>query len=32
VIVPLYSLTAIKAVIEYAYGWDGDWYSVEKGS
>jgi cellulose synthase/poly-beta-1,6-N-acetylglucosamine synthase-like glycosyltransferase len=31
-IVPLYSLTAIKAVIEYAYGWDGDWYSVEKGA
>ncbi|WP_336003190.1 glycosyltransferase [Halorientalis halophila] len=32
VIVPLYSLTAIKAVVEYCYGWDGDWYSVEKGA
>ncbi|RXK49106.1 glycosyltransferase [Halorientalis pallida] len=32
IVVPLYSLTAIKAVIEYAYGRGGDWYSVEKGS
>jgi hypothetical protein len=31
VVVPLYSLTAIKAVIEYLFSWDGDWYSVEKG-
>ena len=30
-IFPLYSLTAIKAVIEYLFSWDGDWYSVEKG-
>ena len=31
-VVPLYSLTAIKAVIEYLFSWDGDWYSVEKGT
>ena len=31
IVVPLYSLTAIKAVIEYLFSWDGDWYSVEKG-
>ncbi len=32
VIVPLYSLTVFKAVVEYAHGRDGDWYSVENGS
>jgi cellulose synthase/poly-beta-1,6-N-acetylglucosamine synthase-like glycosyltransferase len=31
-IFPLYSLTAIKAVIEYLVSWDGQWYSVEKGT
>ncbi|MFB6142855.1 MAG: glycosyltransferase family 2 protein [Halorientalis sp.] len=27
---PLYSLTAIKAVVEYLSTWDGGWYRVEK--
>lgn len=31
-VVPLYSLTAIKAVLEYVFSWDGAWYSVEKGT
>ena len=31
-VLPLYSLTAIKALSEYALSWDGDWYQVEKGS
>jgi hypothetical protein len=32
VIFPLYSLTAIKALLEYVVSWDGDWYSVSKGA
>jgi len=32
VVLPLYSLTAIKAVLEYVFSWDGSWYSVEKGA
>jgi cellulose synthase/poly-beta-1,6-N-acetylglucosamine synthase-like glycosyltransferase len=28
---PIYSLAAIKAVIEYPFTWDGEWYRVEKG-
>jgi len=30
-LLPLYSLTAIKAFVEYLFSWDGHWYSVEKG-
>lgn len=30
VLLPLYSLAAIKAVFEYLLTWDGDWYAVEK--
>jgi cellulose synthase/poly-beta-1,6-N-acetylglucosamine synthase-like glycosyltransferase len=29
---PIYSLAAIKAVIEYPFTWDGEWYRVEKGA
>jgi cellulose synthase/poly-beta-1,6-N-acetylglucosamine synthase-like glycosyltransferase len=30
-LLPLYSLTAIKAFVEYLFSWDGGWYSVDKG-
>lgn len=30
-LLPLYSLTAIKAVVEYLFSWDGGWYHVDKG-
>ncbi len=29
-VLPLYSLAGIKAVVEYAVSWDGEWYSVTK--
>ncbi|MFB6150698.1 MAG: glycosyltransferase family 2 protein [Haloarculaceae archaeon] len=28
---PLYSLAAIKAVLEYLFSWEGEWYHVVKG-
>jgi cellulose synthase/poly-beta-1,6-N-acetylglucosamine synthase-like glycosyltransferase len=28
---PLYSLVAIKAIVEYLFTWEGEWYSVSKG-
>ena len=28
---PLYSLVAIKALVEYLFTWEGEWYSVSKG-
>jgi hypothetical protein len=31
VVLPLYSLAGIKAVVEYAVSWEGEWYSVAKG-
>jgi cellulose synthase/poly-beta-1,6-N-acetylglucosamine synthase-like glycosyltransferase len=31
-VLPLYSLAGIKAVVEYLFTWDGEWYSVAKGS
>lgn len=31
-VLPLYSLAGIKAVLEYLFTWDGEWYSVSKGS
>jgi GT2 family glycosyltransferase len=31
VVLPLYSLVGIKAVVEYAVSWEGEWYSVAKG-
>lgn len=31
-ILPLYSLVGIKAAVEYLFTWDGEWYSVAKGS
>ena len=31
-VLPLYSLAAIKAVVEYLFTWDGEWYSVAKGA
>jgi cellulose synthase/poly-beta-1,6-N-acetylglucosamine synthase-like glycosyltransferase len=30
VLLPLYSLIGIKAIVEYAFTWDGSWYSVTK--
>jgi hypothetical protein len=30
-VLPMYSLAGIKAVVEYALSWDGEWYSVAKG-
>lgn len=30
-ILPFYSLAALKAVTEYLFTWQGDWYSVSKG-
>jgi cellulose synthase/poly-beta-1,6-N-acetylglucosamine synthase-like glycosyltransferase len=30
-ILPVYSLAGIKAVVEYLFTWDGEWYSVAKG-
>jgi glycosyltransferase involved in cell wall biosynthesis len=32
VVLPLYSLAGIKAFVEYLLTWDGEWYSVAKGS
>ena len=32
VILPLYSLAGIKATVEYVTTWDGEWYSVAKGT
>ncbi|MFB6228731.1 MAG: glycosyltransferase family 2 protein [Halobacteriales archaeon] len=32
VVLPLYSLAGIKAFVEYVLTWDGEWYSVAKGS
>ncbi|WP_227134699.1 glycosyltransferase [Halorubellus salinus] len=31
-VLPLYSLAGIKAVVEYLLTWDGEWYSVAKGT
>jgi len=31
-VLPLYSLVGIKAVVGYVFTWDGEWYSVAKGS
>jgi len=31
-VLPLYSLAGIKAVVEYLFTWDGEWYSVSKGN
>jgi hypothetical protein len=31
-VLPLYSLAGIKAVVEYLFTWDGEWYSVAKGA
>lgn len=31
-VLPLYSLAGIKAVVEYLFTWNGEWYSVSKGS
>ncbi|MFB6073627.1 MAG: glycosyltransferase family 2 protein [Haloarculaceae archaeon] len=31
VVLPLYSLAALKALIEYLTSWDGEWYRVSKG-
>jgi cellulose synthase/poly-beta-1,6-N-acetylglucosamine synthase-like glycosyltransferase len=28
---PLYSLVAIKSMVEYLFTWEGEWYSVSKG-
>ncbi len=30
-VLPLYSLAGIKALVEYLFTWDGEWYSVTKG-
>ena len=30
-ILPFYSLAALKAITEYVFTWQGDWYSVSKG-
>jgi hypothetical protein len=32
VVLPLYSLAGIKAFVEYVLTWDGEWYSVAKGT
>ncbi|MFT4920928.1 MAG: glycosyltransferase involved in cell wall biosynthesis [Haloarculaceae archaeon] len=32
VVLPLYSLAGIKAFVEYLFTWDGEWYSVAKGT
>ncbi|MFW6435290.1 MAG: glycosyltransferase [Halovenus sp.] len=29
---PLYSLVAIKSIVEYLFTWEGEWYSVSKGA
>jgi hypothetical protein len=29
-LLPVYSLSAIKAVFEYVVSWDGEWYHVTK--
>jgi cellulose synthase/poly-beta-1,6-N-acetylglucosamine synthase-like glycosyltransferase len=29
-LLPVYSLSAIKAVVEYVFSWDGEWYHVTK--
>jgi hypothetical protein len=31
-IIPFYSLAALKATTEYLFSWEDDWYSVEKGT
>jgi GT2 family glycosyltransferase len=31
-VLPLYSLASIKAVVEYLFSWNGEWYSVTKGA
>jgi GT2 family glycosyltransferase len=31
-VLPLYSLAGIKAVVEYLFSWNGEWYSVTKGA
>ena len=28
---PLYSLAALKSLVEYLFSWDGEWYRVAKG-
>jgi len=32
VVLPLYGLVAVKATVEYPLSWDGEWYSVAKGT